>query len=96
MCVATGANMTGADVLQLVVGVVVIALPLATYYKPFAAGILGVLALTAAAIFFAVIGKSAMTETTAAVFAVGAFVLAGTLVIARTLHEIKDAIETRE
>ena len=34
------------------------------------------LALTAASVFFFTMGKSAMTETTAAILAVGAFLLA--------------------
>ena len=88
--------MTGSGILEILIGLAVIGLPLATFYKPFAAGVLGVCALTAAAIFYSVWGKSAMTETTAAVFAVGAFLLAGVLAIARVLIEVRDAIEDRE
>ncbi|SFV33165.1 hypothetical protein SAMN05216456_1906 [Devosia crocina] len=88
--------MSGTGILALVAVVLVIALPLATFYKPFAAGILGVLAMTAAAVFFTVSGKSAMTETTAAVFVVGAFLLAGLLAVARILIEVRDAIEARD
>lgn len=88
--------MTGSGILAIVIGLAIIALPVATYYKPFAAGVLGVLALTAAAIFYSVWGRSAMTETTAAVFAVGAFMLAGVLALVRAAHEVRDAIEARD
>lgn len=87
--------MSGYGVLALIAVIALVALPLATYYKPFAAGILGILALTSGAVFFAVAGKSAMTETTAAIFGVGAFLLAGVLALVRVVTEVKDAIETR-
>lgn len=85
--------MSGFGVFFLIVAVALVALPVATSFKPFSAGVLGVLALTAAAIYFVMAGKSAMTETTAAVFAVGAFMLAGMLAVARKLHEVRLAIE---
>ena len=88
--------MSGSGILILVVIAMVVALPLATFYRPFAAGVLGVAALTASAVFFTISGKSAMTETTAAVFAVGAFLLAGILALARVVTEVRDALETKD
>lgn len=88
--------MTGSDVLLAVIGLAIIALPVATYYKPFAAGVLGVVAMTAAAIFYTMVGKSAMTETTAAVFAVGAFVVAGLLAVAREVYKMRTQFEGAE
>lgn len=88
--------MTGSGVLALLIGLAVIALPLATYYRPFSAGVLGVVALTGAALYFFGWGRSAMTETTAAVFAVGAFLLAGLLAMVRAAQEIRDAVEARD
>ena len=68
--------MEPSSAIVLVLGVAVLLLPLLTSYYPQQAGRIGVLALTAASVFFFTMGKSAMTETTAAILAVGAFLLA--------------------
>ncbi|MET3924608.1 hypothetical protein [Devosia sp. 2618] len=84
------------SILAIIALVLVVALPLATYYKPFAGGVLGICVLVAAALFFALVGKSAMTETTAAVFGASAFILAGLLAVAREIYLMRKHFEGQD
>mgnify|MGYP000944105995 CR=1 FL=1 len=75
--------MSGDTVAILIIGIAVVLSPVLTMYWPKFFGLIGVVALTAAGIYYAVAGKSALTETTAAVLIVGAFMLSATLAIYR-------------
>lgn len=77
--------MASSTALILVLGALVVLGPLLTIYWPKLFGVLGVLVLTAAGIYFAVAGKSAFTEITSAVLIVGAFLLAVMIAIYRSL-----------
>lgn len=65
--------------LFLIIQLLLITVPICIVFWPKIAGTIGVLTLSAAALMFFWVGSTAMTETTAAVFAVGAFCLAGIL-----------------
>lgn len=78
--------MSGSSIALLLIGGSVVLSPILTMFWPRLFGLIGVVALTAAGIYFAVSGKSAFTETTSAVFICGAFVLAGILAIHRELR----------
>lgn len=69
--------------LVTVAGLAVAACPFLLIYRPSQAGPFGVLLLYMLAGYYAMNGKSAFTEVTAAVFGVGAFLLAGIVAIAR-------------
>lgn len=74
----------------LLLGGVVILAPLLTVYWPKLFGVFGVFMLTAAGIYFAVVGKSAFTEITSSVLIVGAFLLAAIIAIFRSLTQAED------
>ncbi|MDW9683217.1 hypothetical protein [Sinorhizobium meliloti] len=69
--------------LVTVAGLAVAVCPFLLIYRPSQAGPFGVLVLFMLAGYYAMNGKSAFTEITAAVFGVGAFLLAGIVAIAR-------------
>lgn len=69
--------------LVTVIGLAVAVCPFLLIYRPSQAGPFGVLLLFTLAGYYAMNGKSAFTEITAAVFGVGAFLLAGIVSIAR-------------
>lgn len=52
-------------------------------------GLIGVLTLTATGIYYATQGKSAFTETTAAVFFIGAFILSALVAIHQKLGTLE-------
>ncbi|RVO88246.1 hypothetical protein [Sinorhizobium meliloti] len=66
-----------------VIGLAIVICPFLLIYRPSQAGPFGVLLLFMLAGHYAMNGKSAFTEITAAVFGVGAFLLAGIVAIAR-------------
>lgn len=78
--------MTANGILFLVLGAAVVLSPILTVFAPRVFGMIGIIALTCAGIYFAAAGKSAFTETTSAVFICGAFALAGLIAI---LNEIR-------
>ncbi|GGA63919.1 hypothetical protein [Pelagibacterium lentulum] len=65
------------------IGLLFVLGPVLTIINPKLFGIVGVLVLSAAGIFYSVMGQSAFTEITAAIFVVGAFLQAGLVVIIR-------------
>ncbi|MDW9814283.1 hypothetical protein GOC60_05215 [Sinorhizobium meliloti] len=69
--------------LVTVAGLAVAVCPFLLIYRPSQGGPFGVLVLFMLAGYYTMNGKSAFTEITAAVFGVGAFLLAGIVAIAR-------------
>jgi len=69
------------------IGLLFVLGPILTVINPKLFGIAGVLVLTAAGIFYSVMGQSAFTEITAAVFVVGAFLQAGLVVLIRQAED---------
>lgn len=76
---------TGAigAIIVLVLLLAVVICPFVIIYRPADAGPFGVLVLFLLAGYYVTEGKSAFTEITAAVFAVGAFLLAALVALAR-------------
>lgn len=85
-------DLTGVSfgVLVTAVGAAVVICPFLLIYRPSQAGPFGVLLLFMLAGHYALNGKSAFTEITAAVFGVGAFLLAAIVAIARLAEKAWD------